>query len=328
MIKRGIAAVLGILIGFCSAGGITRVHADTPYDLSRDIVYKTIDGVNLKLDICSPKNNTGPKPTLVFFHGGGFRGGDKNQGIQLLCALVTSHGYILASADYRLAPEYVYPTQLDDAQFVIRWLRSKASQYNIDPNRIIVAGSSAGATLAGVVGMKNDTRNPQYGLSTFSSKPQGTIVLAGVYDFTDTTLLGSFNPLDFYFNNNLTFISEFSAVNHVSADDGPVLLLHGTEDTTVLPIQSRRMKNTLAAEAQAAVTAYLAQYFPINNSLNPADLTNEDDEPGDQVNEADYNVLLSDFGKTGSPGWIPADINDDGVVDEEDYNMLVGAFGE
>ena len=81
-------------------------------------------------------------------------------------------------------------------------------------------------------------------------------------------------------------------------------------------------------EAQAAVTAYLAQYFPINNSLNPADLTNEDDEPGDQVNEADYNVLLSDFGKTGSPGWIPADINDDGVVDEEDYNMLVGAFGE
>ena len=61
-------------------------------------------------------------------------------------------------------------------------------------------------------------------------------------------------------------------------------------------------------------------------TTNPADLTDEDDTPGNQVNEADYNLLLSDFGKTGSPGWIPADINDDGTVDEEDYNMLVGAF--
>jgi len=60
----------------------------------------------------------------------------------------------------------------------------------------------------------------------------------------------------------------------------------------------------------------------------PADLTEEDDTPGNQVNKTDYNLLLSDFGKTGSPGFLPADINNDGRVDVFDYNILVGTFGK
>ena len=84
-------------------------------------------------------------------------------------------------------------------------------------------------------------------------------------------------------------------------------------------------KPSYSAYQQAARDA---GFPPPSLTSNPADLTDEDDTPGNQVNEADYNLLLSDFGKTGSPGWIPADINDDGVVDEADYNELVGAFGE
>ena len=61
---------------------------------------------------------------------------------------------------------------------------------------------------------------------------------------------------------------------------------------------------------------------------NPADLTDEGDTPGNQVNEYDYNVLVGDFGKNGAPGWIKADIIKNGKVDEFDYNVLVGDFGK
>lgn len=61
---------------------------------------------------------------------------------------------------------------------------------------------------------------------------------------------------------------------------------------------------------------------------NPADLIDTGDSPGDQVNQHDADKLKSDFGKTGTPGWIASDINDDGNVDVFDYNMLVGAFGD
>ena len=86
-------------------------------------------------------------------------------------------------------------------------------------------------------------------------------------------------------------------------------------------------KPSYSAYQQAARDAGFPPPTPSPTPI-PADLTNEDDTPGNQVNEADYNLLLSDFGKTGTPGFLPADINDDGVVDGEDYNMLVGAFGE
>lgn len=61
---------------------------------------------------------------------------------------------------------------------------------------------------------------------------------------------------------------------------------------------------------------------------NPADLTDEGDTPGDEVNIFDYNQLVSDFGKTGSPGWLRADIDKNGKVDIFDYNILVENFGK
>lgn len=60
----------------------------------------------------------------------------------------------------------------------------------------------------------------------------------------------------------------------------------------------------------------------------PGDLTNVGDSPGDQVNINDYNILKGDFGKTGNPGWINSDINNDGKVNIFDFNILVGNFGK
>ncbi|OGG34940.1 hypothetical protein A2363_01825 [Candidatus Gottesmanbacteria bacterium RIFOXYB1_FULL_47_11] len=356
--------IINAVVILCLIAARSTYAAETNYNTRLDLTYKTIENLELKIDICLPKNNSNmQRPTIAFFHGGGLRAGSRKDGFPSLCELVTPHGYNVASADYRLAPDHKYPDLLDDAQYVIRWLKQHAETYRIDPNRIIVAGVSAGASLASVVGTRNDTRNPAYGLPSYSSKPQGTIVVSGAYDFTDPNLLGSFNPTSYSLGGNQNYVNEFSAVTHISSDDGPFLLVHGDADITALPVQSEWMYEMLQEvniparlimlpgrdhfgiyqvllepTVQTAIMAYLNQYFTVGSPTttpiptsspagNIADLTDEGDTPDNQVNEFDYNVLVGDFGKTGSPGWIKADIIKNGKVDEFDYNALVGNFG-
>lgn len=304
--------------------------ASPAYTLQDNLVYKTTGSLQLKFSLCSPPSLTTRRPIIVFFHGGGLEGGERSQGINLLCELVTSNGYLLASADYRLYPDYPYPAQLDDAQFFLRYLRSQANIYQLDPNQIIVAGTSAGSSLAGVVATMGDTRNPAYGLSTHSSRAQGAILLAGVYNFAILDDLGTWNPRATVLRNNPLYIREFSAITHVSSDDGPFLLLHGTQDTTNLPLQSTKMQTALSSAhvpvrlltfpaehvagnyrlplVQQAIVDYLDQYFPLSPTQKPGDLNSDG-----AVNILDYNLLVSSYGN-------PYTIFD--------YNVLVEHFGQ
>lgn len=304
--------------------------ASPAYTLQDNLVYKTTGSLQLKFDLCSPLNLIEQRPIIVFFHGGGLEGGERSQGINLLCELITSNGYLLASADYRLYPDYSHPAQLDDAQFFLRYLRSQANIYQLDPNQIIVAGSSAGSSLAGVVATMGDTRNPAYGLSTHSSRAQGAILLAGVYNFAVLNDLGTWNPRATVLRNNPLYIREFSAITHVSSDDGPFLLLHGTQDTTNPPIQSTKMQTALSSAhvpvrlltfpaehvagnyrlplVQQAIVDYLNQYFPLNPIQKPGDLTNDG-----QVNLADYNLLVSNYGTS---------------YNLSHYNLLIANYGQ
>lgn len=276
-----IAIVIAVDLFFIGA-----VKADLSYDVVERVVYKNSTDYKLDLSICSPFDITAPAPVIVFFHGGGLRGGDLTQGFDRICNTVVPHGYVVVSANYRLAPLYPHPAQLDDAQYVIRWVRSQASVYNINPDKIIVSGSSAGASLAAIVATRSTTRNLAYGLSNYSSRVQGTIVLAGVYNFSNPELLGLWNPTQTVFQGNTGHMRSFSAINHVSNDDGPFLLLHGDYDVKNLPIQSKRMRDQLQLEGvpvtlftfpgvhavgnlskpevQEAIVTYLTQYFPID----------------------------------------------------------------
>lgn len=306
------------------------------YTLKSDIVYKKTAEYELKLDFCLPNDDNPRRPTLVFFHGGGFRNGDKKQGLNLLCELVTAKGYNFVTAEYRLSPEHVYPAQLDDGQYVFRWLRKNAEKYHVAKKKMIVVGTSAGATLSAVIATREGTRNPSYGLRTYSSRPQGAIVLAGVYDFTDPSLLGGWDPRGYLLSDRKAYIEAFSAVTHVSSDDGPFLLLHGTEDETNLPIQSERMRaklkendvpvrlvtfsgvhggeNYLKPVVQEAVVTYLKKYFPL--------ATGSDINDDGTVDIFDFNLLIEVFGQPVSVG-STADITEDGIIDMEDYNKLV-----
>lgn len=104
--------------------------------------------------------NEGPRPILVFFHGGGFVLGTLDE-FDPFCAFLSEGGACtVVSVDYRLAPEHRFPGAVEDAVAALRWVASHAAELGGDPSRLAVAGDSAGANLASVLGQM--TRDPGF----------------------------------------------------------------------------------------------------------------------------------------------------------------------
>lgn len=113
----------------------------------KDIVYKTIDNKDLKLDIYHRKNISDARPLIIFIHGGAWKKGNKDDYWPYLIPYAEK-GYITATIQYRLTGEAVYPAQLKDVVSAINWLQDNADNYHIDKNNIALVGGSAGGHLA------------------------------------------------------------------------------------------------------------------------------------------------------------------------------------
>lgn len=94
-----------------------------------------------------------PFPVTVFFHGGGFVAGTLDDFGPFCTMLAARAGCLVASVDYRLAPEHKFPAAVDDALAAVRWFASHAAELGGDPHRIALAGDSAGANLAAVAAL-------------------------------------------------------------------------------------------------------------------------------------------------------------------------------
>lgn len=108
-----------------------------------------VDGHVLKADIIAPVGE-GPHPVLLFIHGGAWFCGSLQTHRKIACRFAEA-GFLVVSVDYRLAPEHPYPAGLDDCVFAVDWVLDNAQAFGGDPQRIAVAGDSAGANLAGAV---------------------------------------------------------------------------------------------------------------------------------------------------------------------------------
>ena len=121
--------------------------------MQADVQYGTASGVRLLMDVYTPPGE-GPFPALITIHGGGFVTGDKHlqRGVSTQFA---TDGYVAFAIDYRLAPQYPYPASVEDAKTAVEFVRSHADEFNIDPNRIGLMGSSAGGAIAASVGAQS-----------------------------------------------------------------------------------------------------------------------------------------------------------------------------
>lgn len=119
-------------------------------EVVRDLVYASFGGRDLLLDLYLPRNAPAPRAVILWLHGGGWRIGDRRLAPDLTC-YYAERGYVMASIDYRLSREAVFPAAVEDIKAAVRWLKAAAGGYDVDPNRIGLWGSSAGGHLAALV---------------------------------------------------------------------------------------------------------------------------------------------------------------------------------
>jgi acetyl esterase/lipase len=126
--------------------------------MQKDLTYCTTgSGVALKMDLRYPQQFKSPAPLVIYVHGGAWQGGDKAQGSGMrFVPTLLERGYIIASINYRLAPEYIFPAQIEDVRCAVRHLRANAARYGLDPDRIGAIGGSAGGHLVALLGTSGD----------------------------------------------------------------------------------------------------------------------------------------------------------------------------
>ena len=115
-----------------------------------DLAYVTNGSSSQKLDLYLPKKGR-DLPLILYVHGGAFCMGDKRKWIRYELGYLQD-GYAMASINYRLSNEAVFPAQIEDCKAAVRWLRAHAAAYRLDPSRFVAWGASAGGDLAAMLG--------------------------------------------------------------------------------------------------------------------------------------------------------------------------------
>ena len=122
------------------------------YRIVSNITYLTANNYESKLDLYLPRNLTEPSPTLLYIHGGGWvRGSKETSTLRLLPYL--EMGWSVVNVEYRLARTSLAPAAVEDCRCALRWIIRNAKEYNLDPNKIVVSGHSAGGHLSLTTGM-------------------------------------------------------------------------------------------------------------------------------------------------------------------------------
>ncbi len=180
-----------------------------------------------------------PLPVLLFAHGGSWRSGDPTD-YGFVGRSFVPKGFVVVLAGYRLHPHAVYPAMLEDTAAAIAWTHAEIAQYGGDPDRIILAGHSAGAYNVVQSALEEQWLGRE-GLAT--SDIVGVVGLAGPYDFfpfdSDSTR-ASFGDAS---NPEAT-----QPINHVREDAPPMLLIHGERDDLVKIRNSKALTSALTAK--------------------------------------------------------------------------------
>jgi acetyl esterase len=185
-----------------------------------------------------------PAPLVIFYHGGGFRGGDKSKLHPSLLELLHKEGFAVAAANYRLSGSAPYPAQMLDCARALQFMRSNAEEYGFDPTRAGGTGGSAGAGISLWLGFHEDLVDPQSDdpVARQSSRVQAAAVTAGqssydprfIMDLFDTDqvddalipFFGMKSAADVADPKFHPLFEESSPINHLTADDCPVRLYY------------------------------------------------------------------------------------------------------
>lgn len=245
------------------AAGAERVSAQGTFTTFRDISYAGDTLGSHRLDLYIPDNAAGRTPVVVWIHGGAWISGDKALGPNDPQLRLARSGYAVASINYRFAQEATFPAQIHDVKGAVRWLRAHAAQYNFDPTRFGVWGSSAGGHLAALLGTTGDVADMEGivgGNREYSSRVQAAVDWYGPTDLlqmeSQSIAQGCgavghnlpFAPQSLLIGCSIqtcqSATQRSNPLNYYTPDDPPFFIEHGTADCLV-PIGQSQILQTL-----------------------------------------------------------------------------------
>lgn len=192
-----------------------------------------------RLDVYVPDQApAGPRPLIVFWHGGRWKFGDKAD-YRFVGAALAELGYVAVLPNYRHYPNVKMPGFMDDAARAGEWAAAHAGEFGADTSGLYLMGHSAGAHMAALVAL-----DPRYFAAAGRPGPRiaGVIGLSGPYDFLpllEPDVQDMFGPPQNY--------PDSQPINFVRSDAPPMLLVHGLMDDTVRPKNSQNLATALRA---------------------------------------------------------------------------------
>jgi acetyl esterase len=196
----------------------------------KTMIYKIIGSIELKVYIYRPvgfkKNDK--LPAIIFFFGGGFDGGKVTQFVPQ-CKYLAERGLVAMVADYRVKSRHdVTPFEcVADAKSAIRWLRIHANELGVDRNRIVASGGSSGGHIAICAALIKDFDEKNEDLSV-SSVPNALVLFNPPLNMVE-----SIKTPKTLFKDKSERVREISPVHHISAGTPPIIIFHGTKDSSV-----------------------------------------------------------------------------------------------
>jgi acetyl esterase/lipase len=310
-----------------------RTDAAVPaLDTRLDVIYGEAGGQPLKLDFAKPTICRGQSvPVIVYVHGGGWRSGSKSGAFDLdVVKMGFQLGFAVASVDYRLAPKFRFPAQINDCKLAVRFLRTNAADFGIDPVRIAAAGGSAGGHLSALLAVTDERDGLEGpGLEGVSSRILAAVDEFGPTDLTDAASLTS--------SEGMSMATDFlgcdpfvcrdralaaSPVSYVSPDDPPILIIHGDKDTLVPYRQSELFAERLRIAGNACA---LIKVRNAEHGLIPSPITATVYPSFDAID----HLALAHLARYLEPA-VYGDLNLDGRRDARDFQVLgacLGLFG-
>ncbi|MDN5780731.1 MAG: alpha/beta hydrolase [Luteimonas sp.] len=237
--KNGLRALVLSLVALLCAGCERAIFGVLNHGLAPPATSVVFDPEHrLGLDVYRAQGRTtpGPAPVVVFFYGGSWQRGEREQ-YRFVGRRLAENGILAIVADYRTWPRAGFPDFMTDAAHAVAWAHAHAAEFDGDPRRVFIAGHSAGAQIAGLLGTDGRYLSSA-GIDVHDIA--GVIGLSGPYDFDITgQYVKIFGPRSQW--------PAAQAVNFVDGNEPPFLLIHGADDRVVEARDSIELAGKLEA---------------------------------------------------------------------------------
>ena len=225
------------------------VHFANRYQMAPNITYRNASNQDLKMDIYSRRGVTTPQPTIIYMHGGFWVAGNKEAAITAIMPWLEM-GWNVVNVEYRLGAVAHAPAAVDDCFCALKFVVAQSKMYNIDTNRIVVTGESAGGHLALSLGIIPESAGLGKDCPGAQPKVAAVINWFGITDVADVidgpnrqqAAARWFGEM----TNRMEVAKRVSPLTYVRAGLPPIITVHGDSDTTVPYPEAVKLHQELA----------------------------------------------------------------------------------